>query len=185
MSLIPIRHPRFVELLDHLDTHRTALRSALESVPAESRDRRPDPTSWSVAEVLEHLGIVEARITGLIHTQVDEARATGLRDDTETSSVLESLDVDQLLDRRQRIVSGDASRPSGQLAWAEAWARLEAQRARLRQVVAGADGLAIGELSAPHPRLGQLSLHQWLVFIGGHEGRHALQIREIGSAIAG
>lgn len=185
MSLNPAYHPRFVELLTHLDTHRAALLAALECVPEGARDRRPGPTAWSVAEVLEHLGIVEARITGLIQKQVADARASGLRVESETSSVLGTFDVDQLLDRSLRIVAGDVMRPTGQIAWAEAWSRLEAQRAGLRQVVVGADGLAIGDLSAPHARLGQLNLYQWVLFIGAHEGRHALQIREIGRALAG
>ena len=53
----------------------------------------------------------------------------------------------------------------------------------LRGAVDRADGLAIGEVTAPHPFLGSLNLYQWLIFLGAHEARHAAQIREIaGSA---
>jgi hypothetical protein len=98
--------------------------------------------------------------------------------------VLSSLDVADLLDRSVRRVSGESSLPPGQLDAAAAWARLEWERVRLRQIVIAADGLALGDLSAPHARLGPLNLYQWLIFLGGHEGRHALQIREVGEALA-
>jgi hypothetical protein len=178
------RHPRVVELLDQLDVHRASLRAAVDSVPIGLRDRRPAEGRWSVAEILEHLGIVEARIAGLIEQQVEAGRARGLPAEIETASVLSALDVSALLDRSVRRVSGDASLPTGQLDAVAAWTKLEQARLKLRQVVIAADGLALGDLSAPHPRLGPLNLYQWLLFLGGHEGRHALQIREVGEALA-
>jgi quinol monooxygenase YgiN len=178
-------HPRIVEILEHLDRHRAALRAAVESVPVEARERRPVPSRWSVAEVLEHLAIVESQIASLIRTRIENARQTGVRAETETTSVLPSLEIDRLLDRSTRLVSGDAALPKGDLDAASAWAKLDDERAALRQAVLAADGLALGDLSAPHRRLGSLNLYQWVIFLGGHEGRHALQIREIGETLAG
>jgi hypothetical protein len=177
-------HPRIIELLGHLDRHREALREAVESVPVEARDRRPEPTRWSVAEVLEHLGIVEARVTLLLASRIEAGRAEGLRQESEMTPVLGTLNVEQLLDRSRRLVSGDSSLPSGSIDAAAAWVRLEQERIQLRQVVMAADGLALGELTAPHARLGPLNLYQWLIFLGAHEGRHALQIKEVGEALA-
>jgi hypothetical protein len=177
-------HARITELLGHLDRHRDALREAVETVPVEARERRPEPTRWSVAEILEHLGIVEARIALLLASRIEAGRAEGLRRESEVTPVLGTLSVEPLLDRSRRLVSGDASLPSGSIDAATAWVRLEQERIRLRQVVMAADGLALGELTAPHARLGPLNLYQWLIFLGAHEGRHALQIREVGEALA-
>jgi hypothetical protein len=44
------------------------------------------------------------------------------------------------------------------------------------------DRLALGTLSMPHPLFGPLSAYHWLAFVGGHEARHAAQIREIAFA---
>src|SRR5436190_23217620 len=52
------------ELLNHLEQTRTALRDAVDSVPARHREQRVAPDRWSVAEVLEQLAIVERRIAG-------------------------------------------------------------------------------------------------------------------------
>src|SRR6476660_1975024 len=53
------------KLLDHLIRSRSTLYKAVDAVPAELRDRRPKPDSWSVAEILEHLNIVDTRFTAL------------------------------------------------------------------------------------------------------------------------
>ncbi len=79
-------------------------------------------------------------------------------------------------------MAGPASQPRGNVTMAAAWEELEAATDALRKAVGAADGLALGEVHAPHPALGSLNLYQWLIFIGAHEARHADQIREIGTA---
>ena len=34
-------------------------------------------------------------------------------------------------------------------------------------------------MKQPHPVLGPINIYQWALFVGSHEARHALQIREI------
>lgn len=176
-------HPRIKELLDHLEHHRVELRRAVDAVPADLRAQRPAPDRWSVAEVLEHLSIVESRITdGFVH-QVSAARATGLGRDLETSPVVPTLDTTVLLDRTNRITAIEAVRPHGMSASA-AWSALEQSREQLRAALLDADGLALSTLTARHPVLGEMNLYQRIAFVGGHEARHAAQIREIGAALA-
>jgi hypothetical protein len=55
-------HPRTRELLAQLDTERAALRDAVHQVPAPLREQRSSPDSSSVAEVLEHLALIENRV---------------------------------------------------------------------------------------------------------------------------
>jgi hypothetical protein len=45
------------------------------------------------------------------------------------------------------------------------------------------DGVALSDVSAPHPALGPLNGYQWFLFLAAHEGRHTAQIREITAAI--
>jgi len=55
---------------------------------------------------------------------------------------------------------------------------------QVRAALLNADGLARGTITAPHPALGEANLYQRIAFVGGHEARHAAQIREIGAALA-
>jgi hypothetical protein len=176
-------HPRITEVLDHLDHCRAELESAVAAVPIELRERRPAPDRWSVAEVLEHLALVEGRITHLLATKLDAARVAGLGPDAETSPVVPTVDLGRIADRERPVTAGDAVQPRAGLDAGEALESLTRQRDALRQVVLAHDGLALTEVIAPNPVLGPLNAYQWVVFTGSHEARHAAQIREIASAV--
>ena len=55
-------HRRLEEVLNYLDSQRAALSEAVELVPTELRDQQPGSDRWSVAQVLQHLVIIEKRI---------------------------------------------------------------------------------------------------------------------------
>jgi hypothetical protein len=172
-------HPRTEELLRHLDRHRDALTQAVALVPPDRVAERPAPDRWSVAEVLEHLAIVERRLSLALAREIVTARRAGLGVETETSSVMGMLDIDQLLDRTRKLASSEASVPKGTQTAEASLAALTEFRAELKKTLQNADGLALGQLSLPHPRFGQLNGYQWALFAGAHEGRHADQIREV------
>lgn len=176
--------PRIQEVLTYLDTQRAALERAVAAVPPPLRDRRPAADRWSVAEVLEHLALVEARIAQVIDDRLTAARRDGLGPERENTPVVPTLDVAGLLDRSRRITAQEASQPRGNLSADAAWDALAKRRSATRAMVVAADGLALGDVKSSHPRIGDLDLYQWLVFLGGHEARHTAQIREIAGTLA-
>ena len=172
-------HPRTEELLRHLDTQHERLRAAVDSIPRERREVKPSPDRWSVAEVLEHLSIVETRIERVFSKRLAEARGVGLGRERETSPVVATIDMDRVLDRTRRITAAEAAIPTGKLDADAAWAAAERARNTLCDAVRDADGLALGEVIHPHPVLGPINLYQWIAFVGGHEARHAAQVIEL------
>ena len=177
-------HPRIQEVVGVLDTYRTALEQAVSQVPPALRSTRPAPERWSVAEIIEHLSLVEARVGQLIMAQLAAARANGLGTEVETSPVGPTFNVDALLDRSRVITASEASRPNAALTTEAGLAALTERRRVLRDAIVAADGLALSSVVAPHPRFGDLNLYQWLLFIAAHEGRHTAQIREAASAVS-
>jgi len=171
-------HPRTQELLTHLAQSRADLAAALSSIPPADRQAKPSPDAWSVAEILEHLAIVETRIADMVARDVAAAKQTGLARETSESPVLTSVDVAGLKDRSQKRVAGETSRPTGTIDADEAWSRLTVSRARLEEALRAGDGWALETLSQSHPRLGSMNLYQWIGFVGAHESRHAAQIAE-------
>ena len=172
-------HPRLEEVLSYLDSERAALSDAVELVPTEFRDQQPGPDRWSVAQVLQHLGLIERRVAIGVTRWVRDARAGGLGPELETSSVLNSLDLALIADRSRRRNAPEDFSPNADLDAASAWKALEETRAKLRAGVQPGDGLALGEVIQTHPVLGPINLYQWLLFVGGHEARHTAQVREI------
>ncbi|HKV99510.1 MAG TPA: DinB family protein [Vicinamibacterales bacterium] len=172
-------HPRTLELVRHLDTNRAELWLAVEDISPDVRERRPSPERWSVAEVLEHLAIVEARVTSRLGDAFDAARAGGMTPDAETGSVVDTAFLERANDRRTRFKTGEHAEPKGGLSADQAWAKLEETRQAFLNLLERADGLAVSAVTAQHPAFGTLNFHQWAVFLGAHDARHALQIREM------
>jgi hypothetical protein len=173
------------ELLGFVDAQYAAFRATAEGVPPHLRERAPGDGRWSVAEIIDHVGRVERAVAQRVTTALAEAREQGtLAEETETSSVVIPLDFDRVRDRTEKRVAPERAHPRPGVAYAEAWAALEEAHAAARAALAAGDGFALGSHSVPHPVLGPLTLYQWGVALGGHEARHAEQIRETVQAVA-
>jgi uncharacterized damage-inducible protein DinB len=137
-----------------------------------------------VAEILNHLARLEMRLTNLFASRVEDAKSSGrLGMEQETSSVLDREWIDVVLDRSRQVVAIESVRPAGGQTASEAFADLESARVAFLEFLSSADGLALGTLVLPHPALGQLTLYQWIAFVGAHEARHTAQIREVVSQL--
>lgn len=176
-------HRRTSELLAELHRHHAALGEAVNAVPAALRERVPDAGGWSVANVLEHLSIVEPRIVAGLTQAFVAARSAGLPAALDTA-VIAPGESDRYLNRQRRIESGEGSKPKQRLDATAAWALLESAHALVHALVIDADGLDLSGVTMPHPVFGPLNLYQWIVFVAGHEGRHALQIQDIHRRLA-
>ncbi|PYS80746.1 MAG: hypothetical protein DMF70_10285 [Acidobacteria bacterium] len=176
-------HPRIEEVLNYLDAERSTLREAVELVPPELRDQSPGPDRWSVAQVLQHLTIIEKRIGMGMTKWIADARAGGTGPEVETSSTLNSLPLQLIVDRSQPRSAPEEVRPRGDIDAASAWTALEQTRAALRAAILAGDGLALSEVVQTHPVLGPINLYQWALFVGSHETRHTGQVREIAAQL--
>lgn len=173
-------HPRITELLAYLDQQRAELRAAFDAVPPDRRDQSPAPDRWSAAQIVEHVAMVERRVAAVIASRVALAREVRLESDTSRDPVLPAMNLSQLTDRSRPLKAPETAQPTG-LGWMEAWAALERAGQLVRGAASDGDGLALGVLAAPHPVMGPMSIYEWIAFVGAHEGRHAAQIREMGS----
>jgi uncharacterized damage-inducible protein DinB len=178
-------HPRFQELSAHLDRQRAELRAAVASVPSDYHAVSPADGQWSVLGVMEHLVIVEGRISKLIEQHLGDARIAGLQPETDAAPILPLLHIDAFTDRTRKIKASEAAQPKLGRELAELWRSLDATLDDFHRLLASADGMRIGDVTMPHPVFGPTDLYTWFAFVGSHEARHAAQIREIGSTLAG
>jgi uncharacterized damage-inducible protein DinB len=172
-------HPRITELVDYVDAQRAALLDAASALPSDRWTERPAPDRWSVAQVLEHLHLVEHSCARVIAKRAAEARAAGHPAETATDSKLGALDSSDLRDRSVRREVPERVAPTGTLSGEAARSALERSRAELHEAIGAADGLALESVRYTHARLGELDLYQWMLFVGHHEARHTAQVMEI------
>ncbi len=169
-------HARLAETMDYVEEKRKELLQSFAGVPGDRLTRRPSASGWSVAEILDHLRMVESGIARLITKRASRAREEGLGEEKSTESVLASFDRYRAKLDAGAMQSPETVRPRANPDIDEALAGLESSRDALRAAALAANGLSLGEIKHTHPVLGELDLYQWLIFIGQHEGRHKKQI---------
>ena len=177
-------HPRIAELLNELQHSRHDLLAAVAAVPPEVREAASNGADWSVAQILEHLSMVEDGAGRLVSTLMKQAQAAGAFE-TDDSSVLGSMDHFAVKDLSKRIQAPERVLPTGGVTAAQGLERLAAVRERLVTALLQGSGLALGTVSFPHPLFGPLNGYQWVLTIALHERRHVSQLRrQFGAMVA-
>ncbi|HEY2064882.1 MAG TPA: DinB family protein [Gemmatimonadaceae bacterium] len=172
-------HRRITELVNYVDGQRAALLAAVAAVPDAQWMERPGTDQWSVSELCEHLYMVERSCARVIGKCATEARARNHPAETETTSVLGTMDAFRVGDRNRKHEVPDRVKPSGGWSRERSLEALRSSRAELGEAIRVADGLALGTVRFTHLRFGELDLYQWILFIGQHEARHLSQAHEI------
>jgi uncharacterized damage-inducible protein DinB len=170
-------HARLAEVMDYVEAKRKELVESFAGVPHDRLGRRPTAEAWSVAEILEHLRLVESGVAKLVSKRAAQSRASGSAEEKSSESVMQSFDGHRATLDAITIHSPEAVRPRPEVDIADALAGLESSRQALREAATSATDIALGEIKHPHPILGELDLYQWLIFLGGHEERHSKQIK--------
>ena len=171
------------EIFDDIDSTRADLLRSVEGLSAEQRDFRPSPDRWSVAEIVEHLSLVErsvARLVGSLLRKAEESGGAPLESGREGGAPFAPVSIAEFVEQTstQKLDAPDSARPAG-APLADSLASLRDSRAALhalRERVEHADGAAV---RFPHPVWGPINLYQWLLFVGAHEQRHLAQINAL------
>lgn len=177
-------HPRLAELSEHLARERRTLLDVAAAIPTDSWQTRPTDSSWSASEIVEHLYKVERGTAALLTKRVTKARAEGHPAETETSSVMGTVDHLRVSDRTRTLVAPEIAVPTESPDRETSLHRLAESRAALLAAVEQADGLALGSIRHTHLRLGELDLYQWILVIAEHEKRHTAQLRDVARQLA-
>ena len=164
------------EIYEHIDHTRARLLAAVEGLSEGQQAFSPAPDRWSVAELVEHLSIVEGNVATLLDKLLGKAEESGTGG--ATPDHFDPVSIEEFVERSRAVKfeAPERIRPTGALPVADSLARLRDSRAALhalRPRVERADGRA---LRYPHPAWGPLDLYQWLLFVGAHEDRHLAQI---------
>jgi uncharacterized damage-inducible protein DinB len=167
------------EIFDHIDGTRERLLRAVEGLNDEQQGFRPAPDRWSVAQLCEHLSIVEGNVARLLSKVLGKAEESGApRAD---GVAFAPVSIEEFVERTRdvKLDAPESVRPGDERPLADSLAALEGSRSALhalRPRIERADGHA---LRFPHPAWGPLNLYQWLLFVAAHESRHLAQIEAL------
>jgi hypothetical protein len=178
-----LQYPRLREIASYLDDVRGRLANVVNAAPVELMNRARPDDRWNGTQIIQHLGKVEGSTTKLLEGVFAKELERGLDEDTETTSLLGSMDrfaSDGAILRP--LVAPQRLRPEATPDFVASWQSLQAVRERTYRAFATVDGKDLTRVTAPHPFFGPLNAYEWLLFIGKHEERHLGQLtRELAS----
>jgi hypothetical protein len=164
--------------LTRLDTVHQRLLATLAPISPELFSQRPSETEWSVAQIIHHLCLVEARVIQEIEKELaNPPRRIGfLRRFVPTSIVASRL---------IRVKAPKAMNPLDPPDKEESISSYNATRNKLKDLCAihGRDRLKLTVFR--HPFLGEIDGTATISFVGYHEVRHYKQVREVLKKLAG
>lgn len=125
---------------------------------------------WTIMQVLDHLYLMEQSVVHVISDQLANGK-------TKTTS---EKPIQYTTNRSTKVDAPSFVLPSNDFITLDIMkSKLAASREALINVVNSADQLLLEQRTYPHPAFGELSLHQWIPFVGLHEKRHLAQIEEL------
>jgi uncharacterized damage-inducible protein DinB len=131
---------------------------------------------WSIAEILEHLIVFE----NFIRTTVAQALQGPPEPEKKSLAATRESLVFSLPDTRStKFTAREVARPTGR--WPDTTELIAEFRSTRAQTLAFAveTQAAFRDHFYPHLVFGDLDCYQWLVLLGRHAYRHALQIEQI------
>jgi len=163
-------------VLDLLDSGEGRLLELTAGLSAAQWCFQETPERWSIAGNIEHIVVFENFILGVVQDLLRQApeplRAPGV-------AAKERLVMAIGHARERKIVARDAMVPVGR--WtdmAEMMEEFRKTRERVRTFVVNVQGDLRGRFFA-HRSLGNLDAYQWLLVVGQHRARHALQVEQV------
>ncbi len=166
------------EIYDGNNKIRARLKELVSSLTTKQTSSLPDDEKWSVAQIVEHIAMVDESAMRICAKLLKKARDAGQTSDGAV------VITDNFLQKgseiaRMKVEAPEVVRPTGTTSIAESLVKLDETAKnveQLRELFASVNGT---ELKFPHPFFGDISAQEWLALKGGHEMRHIKQIEKV------
>ena len=149
---------------------REALLAEVTGIPDELLNKIPAEGEWSIAQILEHLYLMESAVAKTVSTQLQAGEATDIPDKP----------IELTVDRSTKVVAPSFVTPgNGFTPFEDLKKELAVSHSALMKVAREASESELRAHSYTHPVFGEVNLKQWIPFVGYHEMRHTDQIRDV------
>lgn len=137
---------------------------------------RPSTEAWSVAEIVEHLAIVEPGMLKVVGLLIEKAVP---QNGSSPEAFEVTLDDGIRTGATGKFKTRPEAVPTGSVPVVESLQTLGAIQSGLRALRHRLAAVNVSSVKFTHRALGDLTLGQWCAFIGAHEARHLGQIRTV------
>jgi hypothetical protein len=163
------------EIFAALATTRRRIYEQVEDINDEQARQRSAPEIWSVAEIVEHLSMSEARMVGLLKNMVGQEAAAAVN-----AGSAAAISIQMMTDRAaEKFTAPEFLHPTGEVLLSASLAKLRASRETLVGLRPQVEASNYSHVTFPHPVFGSLNLYQWLAAVEFHECKHLDQIQTL------
>jgi DinB superfamily len=170
------------EIFEAMDETRERVSSKVGGLTPTQAEFRATPEAWSIAQIVEHLSIMEDRLSRLFTMMVKKTESAGAP--AREGQSFRPVSLEHIVERslKEKYNAPEVVHPSGDVPVQDSLARMRRSREALRELRPKLETIDLSGATYPHPAFGPLDLYQWLVMIGMHEDRHLRQIESIMSS---
>jgi uncharacterized damage-inducible protein DinB len=151
--------------------------AAVSNLTEAQANFRPDENQWTIAEIVEHISIVNDGFLRLTHKLLKEAETQARQPQADLNLGHTSLDENGA--QRGSFQAPDRVQPKGGVSLEDSLAKMSVSLAGFAEVKSRLEAVDLSEQMFPHPALGSLNAYQWMVLLGEHEDRHRGQIERL------
>lgn len=160
------------------DRVREKLLAILSGLTAEQATSLPEGEKWTVAQIAEHIAIVDENTIRICAKLLKKAQDSGQTSDGRVTMSERFIEGGQKI-AGIKVEAPSVVQPTGQQSIEDTLAKLEATAARARELRPLFETVSGTEQTFPHPFFGDISAQEWLALKGGHEMRHIRQVERM------
>jgi hypothetical protein len=162
------------QTLRYLSETRNGVVDAVKGLSEAQWKFKPAPDRWSVAEVVEHLALIEDILSQKVLGNLEKAPApSNDRDPKQVDAML----LAKIPDRSTKFQAPPAAVPTGRWTPTETLEHFLAGRAQTVTLFKSTADLRDHAIN--HPVFGQLDGYEWVLAVAAHSARHTKQILEV------
>lgn len=155
---------------------RQKLSDIVSSLDDEKLNRIPDGEKWSVANIIEHLTLVEGGSMRICAKLLSKAQKEETMGDGKIRITNDFIEKGREI-ARIKVEAPDFVQPTNGHTVAQSFTAFSENIERLNDLKPLFEAYDSNDHKFPHPFFGGLSAGEWLTLIGAHEARHVKQIR--------
>ena len=153
------------------------LKTVVSNITDEQASLLPDGEKWTIANLIEHIAVVEEGMSKISAKLLTKAQTANKKSDG-TAKLSENFAQKSVEVKSLKLEAPEIVRPTGKPI-AESLSKMEESRKRLEELRPLFESVECADYKFPHPFMGELTAHEWLALVGGHEARHLKQLENM------